>query len=212
MTQQSTYRVKLVANDKIIEYLKSKDTVFEMLFNKYGYARLERNANIFESIVSNIIGQQLSNKVKQVIYNRFISLVKTVTPENILNTDKELIRQCGISYSKISYIKELSENVLSGKYDFNNLNKLNDEDLIKELCKIKGVGKWTAEMLALFSLGRENIISYDDVALRNGIIKAKGYKSLSKQRFEQLKKKYSPYCSYASLYFYAHNDNELRWK
>ena len=151
MTQQSTYRVKLVANDKIIEYLKSKDTVFEMLFNKYGYARLERNANIFESIVSNIIGQQLSNKVKQVIYNRFISLVKTVTPENILNTDKELIRQCGISYSKISYIKELSENVLSGKYDFNNLNKLNDEDLIKELCKIKGVGKWTAEMLALFS-------------------------------------------------------------
>lgn len=212
MTQQSTYRVKLVANDKIIEYLKSKDTVFEMLFNKYGYARLERNANIFESIVSNIIGQQLSNKVKQVIYNRFISLVKTVTPENILNTDKELIRQCGISYSKISYIKELSENVLSGKYDFNNLNKLNDEDLIKELCKIKGVGKWTAEMLALFSLGRENIISYDDVALRNGIIKAKGYKSLSKQRFEQLKKKYSPYCSIASLYFYAHNDNELRWK
>ena len=67
-------------------------------------------------------------------------------------------------------------------------------------------------MLSLFALGRENIISYDDVAIRNGIIKAKNYKTLSKQRFQQLKNKYAPYCSYASLYFYAHNDNELRWK
>ncbi len=212
MTQLSTYKVKLIANDQIIEYLKSKDSVFEMLFDKYGYARLERESDIFESIVSNIIGQQLSNKVKQVIYNRFLNLVKTVTPESILNIDTELIRQCGISYSKISYIKELSENILNNNYNFNNLDKLNDDDLIKELCKIKGVGKWTAEMLALFSFGRENIISYDDVALRNGIIKAKGYKSLTKQRFEQLRKKYSPYCSYASLYYYAHNDDELRWK
>ena len=66
--------------------------------------------------------------------------------------------------------------------------------------------------IVLGRLQKENIISYDDVAIRNGIIKAKNYKTLSKQRFQQLKNKYAPYCSYASLYFYAHNDNELRWK
>lgn len=212
MTHKGIYKVNLKATDEIIDYLIDKDDVFKMLFNKYGYAKLERESNIYESIVSNIIGQQLSNKVKQVIYKRFIDLVGDVTPEKIINTDTELIRNCGISYSKIKYIKELSENVISGNYSFDNLNKYSDDELISELCKIKGVGKWTAEMLALFSLGRQNIISYDDVALRNGIIKAKGYKSLSKQRFEQLKKMYSPYGSIASLYFYAHNDNELRWK
>ena len=67
-------------------------------------------------------------------------------------------------------------------------------------------------ILALFTFRRENIFSYSDVALRNGIMKAKGYKTLSQKRFNSLKKRYSPYCSYASLYFYAHNDNELRWK
>lgn len=212
MTHKHTYNVNLKATDEILNYLKSKDDVFIMLFNKYGYAKLKRESDIYQSIVSNIIGQQLSNKVKQVIYNRFLELVGSVNPQNIMNTDTELIRQCGISYSKIKYIKELSENVLNENYSFDNLDELNDEELILQLCKIKGVGKWTAEMLALFSLGRENIFSYDDVALRNGIIKAKKYKSLTKQRFEQLRKKYSPYCSYASLYFYAHNDDELRWK
>ena len=98
------------------------------------------------------------------------------------------------------------------EYDFSGLESLSDEELIQELCKIKGVGIWTAEMLALFTFKRKNIFSYSDVALKNGIMKAKGYKTLSLKRFNSLKKLYSPYCSYASLYFYAHNDSELRWK
>lgn len=206
------YLAQLITTPEIIEYLIKKDNVFKMLFEKYGYAKYVKKSNIYETIVSNIIGQQLSNKVKQVIYNRFINLVKIVTPEIILETDSEDIRSCGISYSKIKYIKELSENILQNKINFQDLEHFSDDELIKFFCKIKGVGTWTAEMLSLFALGRENIISYDDVAIRNGIIKAKNYKTLSKQRFQQLKNKYAPYCSYASLYFYAHNDNELRWK
>lgn len=99
-------------------------------------------------------------------------------------------------------------NYSKGEYDFSILNDLDDENVIKYFRTIKGVGKWTAEMLALFSIGRENIFSYDDVALRNGIMKAKEFKTLSKKRFDMLRKKYSPYCSYASLYFYKVNDDK----
>ena len=78
--------------------------------------------------------------------------------------------------------------------------------LDKSIENIKGVGRWTAEMVVEFTLGRLNIFSYYDVALKNGIMKAHSYKSLSKNRFEILRKKYSPYCSVASLYYYALND------
>ena len=88
------------------------------------------------------------------------------------------------------------------------MKNLSDNEIINYLRQIKGVGLWTAEMISLFSLGKNNIFSYDDVALRNGIMKAKGFKTLSKKRFEMLRKKYSPYCSFASLYFYKVNDDK----
>lgn len=212
MTHNIYYKAELIATPEIISYLVKKDSIFSTFVEKYGIVKYEKNNNIYESIVSNIIGQQLSNKVKQIIYERFLHLVGDVIPENIVSSKDEDIRDCGISYSKIKYIKELSLNLLNENLNLSNLDLLSDEELIKFFQGIKGIGRWTAEMLALFTLGRQNIISYDDVAIRNGIMKAKQYKTLSIKRFEGLRKKYSPYCSYASLYFYAHNDEQLRWK
>lgn len=204
--------MNLTITDEIINYLIQKDANFSNLYNLYGKAKLEGPVDVFQSIVSSIIGQQLSIKAKRVIFDRFINKIKDFTPEAIIKTSDEDIRNCGISFAKIKYIKELAQKVINKEYDFNGLELLSDEELIQELCKIKGVGIWTAEMLALFTFRRKNIFSYSDVALKNGIMKAKGYKTLSLKRFNSLKKLYSPYCSYASLYFYAHNDNELRWK
>ena len=204
--------MNLIVTDEIINYLMQKDAIFSKLYALYGKAKLDGPVDIFQSIVSNIIGQQLSIKAKRVIFDRFINTIKNFTPEAIVKTSETDIRNCGISYAKIKYIKELSQKVINKEYDFTILETLSDEELINELCKINGVGIWTAEMLALFVFRRENIFSYSDAALRNGIMKAKGYKTLSLKRFNSLKKLYSPYCSYASLYFYAHNDNELRWK
>ena len=110
------------------------------------------------------------------------------------------------------YIIELSNSILEGKYDFSLLDEMSDDDAIKYLVQIKGVGKWTAEMIVEFTMGRLDIFSYDDVALQNGIKKAHGFKTLSKQRFERLRKKYSPYCSVASVYYYAHNDDKSEWR
>lgn len=199
----------LITTFEIIEYLKKKDSTFVELESKYGLIEHELHDDLFVSVVFNIVGQMLSNVVADKIYNRLLTLCNGVmSPENINSLEREDMRNCGMAYSKVDYIKEFASNYRNGKYDFSQLHELDDESIIKYLRNIKGVGLWTAEMLAMFSLGRENIFSYDDVALRNGIMKAKGFKTLSKKRFESLRKKYSPYCSYAALYFYKVNDDK----
>ena len=195
--------------NEIMEYLKSKDEVFDYLYSKFGLISIDLDTDLFSSVVVNIIGQMLSKKAADNITSRFLTICNNqITAESILTLDRENIRSCGLSYSKADYILEFSKRFANNEFDFSILNSLNDVETIKYLKKIKGVGLWTAEMLALFCLGRENIFSYDDVALKNGIIKAKGYKTLSKKRFEMLRKKYTPYCSYASLYFYRLNDSK----
>lgn len=193
----------------IILTLQKKDIIFEKLFNRYGLIKYEDDSDIFSTIVFHIVSQMLSLKVADVIKKRIISLCDgNVCSEKLLILNREQLRTCGISYSKADYILEFVFNYSIGKYDFKYMENLSDNEIINYLRQIKGVGLWTAEMISLFSLGKNNIFSYDDVALRNGIMKAKGFKTLSKKRFEMLRKKYSPYCSFASLYFYKVNDDK----
>jgi DNA-3-methyladenine glycosylase II len=201
--------MKLKTTNNIMNYLKNKDEEFSIFEKKYGLIEYDLYDDVFESVVLNIVGQMLSNKAASKIYERLVKICNgKITAENINKVDSEDMRKCGISYSKINYIKEFALRYSNNEYDFSNIIDMTDEEVIKKLREIKGVGLWTAEMLALFTLGRENIFSYDDVALRNGIMKAKGYKTLSKKRFEGLRKKYTPYCSFASLYFYRINDDK----
>lgn len=191
-----------------INYLLDKDIVFQKLFQKYGLLEASNKLDLFSSFMFHFIGQMLSNKVADVLWIRFVNLVGEVEPHNILNMQDDKIRNIGISKAKVEFIKNFCNDIISGKIILDNLNELSDDDLIKSLTKIKGVGEWTAEMIALFSLERENIFSFKDVALKRGIMKCHpNFKTLSKLRFERLRKLYSPYCSCASLYFYKVNDD-----
>lgn len=195
-------------NYLIINYLKKQDFLFDILFKKYGLLESANKHNLFSSFIFHFIGQMLSNKVAYVLWTRFVNLVGEIEPHHILNVPDDKIKSIGISRAKIEFIKNFCNVIISGKINLDSLNELTDEDLIKTLTKIKGVGEWTAEMIALFSLGRENIFSFKDVALKRGIMKCHpNFKTLSKTRFEKLRKLYSPYCSYASLYFYKVNDD-----
>lgn len=195
-------------NYLIINYLKKQDFLFDILFKKYGLLESANKHNLFSSFMFHFIGQMLSNKVAYVLWTRFVNLVGEIEPHHILNVPDDKIKSIGISRAKIDFIKNFCNVIISGKINLDSLNELTDEDLIKTLTKIKGVGEWTAEMIALFSLGRENIFSFKDVALKRGIMKCHpNFKTLSKTRFEKLRKLYSPYCSYASLYFYKVNDD-----
>lgn len=199
----------LKTTSEIISYLKKRDKIFCDLEKKYGLIEHELHSDLFVSVIFNIVGQMLSNAVANKIYIRFLELCDgELSATKINQLDREDMRNCGMAYSKVNYIKEFALKYSQGEYDFSKLSDLDNESAINYFRTIKGVGKWTAEMLVLFSLGREDIFSYDDVALRNGIIKAHGYKTLSKKRFEMLRKRYSPYCSYASLYYYKVNDDK----
>lgn len=125
--------------------------------------------------------------------------------------DIESIKSIGISHKKASYITDLTESLIEGEINLSKeyLVKLDEGELKKYLMSIRGIGEWTAEMIMLIVLEKENVFSWNDVALKRGIMKVhKEYKTLSRIRFETLRKMYSPYCSYASLYFCAVNDDK----
>ena len=189
-------------------YVAGKDPVMKELVERFGSLEIRVSGDIFADLVSDIVGQMLSNRVAEVIVGRLRALAGGLTPEKLLAKTLEEIKNCGMSARKAEYILALSRDVKEGKYDFSRLDSMTDGEAIAYLMKIKGVGRWTAEMIAEFSLGRKDIFSYDDMALRNGIVKAHGFKTLSKKRFERLRKKYSPYASVASLYYYRLNDEK----
>ena len=189
-------------------YVAGKDPVMKELVERFGRLEIRVSGDIFADLVSDIVGQMLSNRVAEVIVGRLRALAGGLTPEKLLAKTLEEIKNCGMSARKAEYILALSRDVKEGKYDFSRLDSMTDGEAIAYLMKLKGVGRWTAEMIAEFSLGRKDIFSYDDMALRNGIVKAHGFKTLSKKRFERLRKKYSPYASVASLYYYRLNDEK----
>ena len=199
----------IIYGDAELNYISSKNAVMKGLVEKYGYIERGYVTDVFESLVLHIIGQMLSNRVAKKISARFIILVGSITPENILLAGTERIKECGISRRKTEYIYDLANKVNNGSYDFKNMEKMTDEQVIDYLMRINGVGLWTAEMVTEFTLGRLNIFSYRDAALRNGIIKAHGLNSLNEAMFEELRLEYSPYASVASLYYYAINDDKF---
>jgi len=191
-----------------MEYVASKDKIMSRLIDHYGHIDRGKNTDIFSSLVEHIIGQLLSNKAAKVLNNRFRNKFEEITAERLAPITVDELRSCGISRPKATAIHELSNGVISGKYDFSSLKSMSDEEVVQYLMQIKGVGRWTAEMIAEFTLGRLNIFCYQDVALKNGIIKAHGFNTLSELRFNRLKKKYSPYTTVASLYYYELNDDD----
>ena len=196
------------SEEEVRAFVAGKDPVMKELVERFGRLEIRVSGDIFADLVSDIVGQMLSNRVAEVIVGRLRALAGGLTPEKLLAKTLEEIKNCGMSARKAEYILALSRDVKEGKYDFSRLDSMTDGEAIAYLMKIKGVGRWTAEMIAEFSLGRKDIFSYDDMALRNGIVKAHGFKTLSKKRFERLRKKYSPYASVASLYYYRLNDEK----
>lgn len=202
--------MKLVTTDQIINYLQSKDDLFFKLADCYGLIEIELYNDLFSSIVFHIVGQMLSLKAAHKIYERFEKLCNySIDPKTITALDSEAIKNCGMSSKKVKWIKEFAQKCLNNEIELGILEKLEDKKAVEYLMKINGVGEWTAEMIMMFSLGRANIFSFKDIALKNGIAKAKHLKEVNNKKFEQLKRKYSPYCSYAALYFYKCNDDVM---
>lgn len=187
---------------KEIDYLKQKDSVLGDAIDKIGVVKREMDTNIFSSLISSIISQQISTKSAITVTNRLIDRIGDITPENIHKEEIEAIQKCGMSMRKAGYIKGAADAAISKDVDFDNLHKLSDEEVIKELISLKGVGEWTAEMLLIHSLERPNVFSFKDLGIRRGIMRLYELDDITKKEFEIYRERYSPYCTVASLYLW----------
>lgn len=163
----------------------------------------------FAKLCRNIVGQQLSVKVADVIIKRFEEFVGEIKPESILSHEDQQLRNLGLSWAKIKYVKDLATKTSTQELKLELLPKLENEAVILELTKVKGIGRWTAEMFLIFTLGREDVFSYGDLGLRRAIEKLYNFPKDTKQDlFEPIVEKWKPYRSYASLALWHSLDNK----
>jgi DNA-3-methyladenine glycosylase II len=188
-------------NKKVLRHFQEVDPLLFSYFEKAGEIKLTKSDDFFESLCASIISQQLSVKAADTIYGRVIAQLpkKKVTPTTIIELDKEDARKAGMSYQKISYIKDLAQKVIEKEIHLESLEKLNDEAVIQELVKVKGIGRWTAEMFLMFALAREDIFSIGDLGLRNAIKKIYNLTNPTFEEIEQVSLKWAPYRTYACV-------------
>lgn len=189
--------------EKEISYLKNKDKKLAEVIEKVGLIERETDPEIFSALVHHIVGQQISTKAQATIWERINNSFGSVTPERVLNASVDEIRSFGISLRKVEYIKDFAEKVHTGEFDIEAAEKMEDDELIKYLTTLKGVGVWTAEMILLFCLQRPNVFSFDDLAIQRGLRMVYHHRKIDRKLFEKYRRRFSPYCSVASLYLWA---------
>lgn len=186
-----------------IDYLKRKDKKLGAAIERIGPIERAVTSDPFEALVESVVAQQISSKAADTVWKRLLALLVDVTPKSIVETDVALIQQCGLSMRKALYIKGIGEAACSGTVDFTAFDSMPDEQIIKQLTFLHGIGVWTAEMLLIFSLNRPNVVSWGDLAIRRGMMNLYGLNELTKEQFERYRKRYAPYGSVASLYLWA---------
>ena len=155
-------------NEKV-KYLITTDDKLGKLIKYINKTELIIEEDGFKCIVKYIIGQQISDKARETIWRRVCAILKNITPENILAINDNELRKVGLSERKINYIKILASAVISEDINFYDFKELTNEEIIKKLTALKGIGQWTAEMYLIFSLGRENVLSKGDGTIRRTI-------------------------------------------
>ena len=189
--------------EKEIDYLKKKDKKLGELIDQIGFIKRTVDPDLFSSVVHQIVGQQISTKALETIWNRMKNTLGSINADTILGAGIIQLQSFGISFRKAEYINDFAKKVSSGTFDLESLRFKSDEEAIRELCSLKGVGVWTAEMILLFCLQRPNIFSFNDLAILRGLRMVYHHRKIDRKLFEKYRRRYSPYCSVASLYLWT---------
>lgn len=191
----------------------AKDRRFKKLLDVQPAHTLKKRRNLCIYLCASIMSQQLSTKVADVIYKRFLDLYggKEPTPQQLIDTPAETLRSIGLSNAKASYVHNVARFTIEQGLDLKTLNKMSDEEVIQYLTQIKGVGRWTAEMMLMFALGREDVFSADDLGIQNAMIRlykldGSNRKAL-RQAMVRISDKWSPYRTYACIHLWKWKDN-----
>ena len=192
----------------------SKDKKFKKILEHQEEYVLTKKNNIHLALCSSIISQQLSTKVADVIYKRFLALFKkkVPSPKDIIAKPFDELRSIGLSNAKTNYVLNVCNFFIENKVTDAKLHKMEDEELIVFLTQIKGIGRWTTEMILMFALGREDIFAVDDLGIQQAITKMYGLNATDKKamkiRMVEIAEKWRPYRTYACRYLWRWKDNE----
>lgn len=189
--------------EKEISYLKSKDAKLAEVIDTLGFVEREIDTDLFSAVVHHIIGQQISTKAQATIWQRMQEALGQVNAETILSAGVSNLQALGISFRKAEYITDFARKVHTGEFDIEAVNQMSDADAISALSSLKGIGVWTAEMILLFCMQRPDIFSYDDLAIQRGLRMVYHHRRIDRKLFEKYRRRFSPYCSVASLYLWA---------
>lgn len=189
--------------DEACRHLSKKDRVMKRLIPQFGDACLESRGDAFVTLARSIVGQQISVKAAQSVWDRFAGLPRRLTPGNVLKLKVDDMRGAGLSARKVEYLVDLALHFDNGQVHVDSWKDMDDEQIIAELVAIRGIGRWTAEMFLMFHLMRPNVLPLDDVGLITGI--SKNYFSgdpVSRSDAREVAMAWDPYCSVATWYIW----------
>ena len=186
-----------------LNYLRKKDKRLGGVIDRVGPIRREVDPDLFSSVVHHIIGQQISTKAQATIWQRMRDALGQVNAETVLAAGVPRLQALGMTFRKAEYITDFAEKVHTGAFDLAAVERMSDEDAIEALRALKGIGVWTAEMILLFCMQRPDIFSYDDLAIQRGLRMVYHHREIDRALFEKYRRRFSPYCSVASLYLWA---------
>jgi len=190
----------------------SKDQQLKKLIEQHGTLQLKKQKNLYLYLCYSIMSQQLSTKVASVIRKRFIDLYSgEPTAAQIVETPFEKLRALGLSNAKVNYVQNVARFEMENGMSHRKLSRMSNEEVIEYLTQIKGVGRWTTEMLLMFALCREDVFAVDDLGLQQAVVKLYDLKHRKKKimlnRISKISEQWSPYRTYASLYLWKWKDN-----
>ena len=195
-----------------LDFLK-KDKEMQFLIKKFGRPDFNPGQDYFQSLLRSIVFQQLSGKAAQTIYERLVSLIpktSNLCPNEILKLNKDEMRKAGLSFQKINYVRNLADYFENNSLQKNNVEKMTEEEISKELIQIKGIGQWTVDMFLMFTLNRADILPYKDLGIQKGIMKIFKMKNLpSKKEMENCSRKWRPYRTIACWYLWRIADDKF---
>ena len=198
-------------NSDYVEYLCSVDQHLAEIIKNAGSYSIQKRNDSYLSLIEAIIYQQLTGKAASTIYSRFLKYFDGTVPgpQQILSSPEvELRAKVGLSRMKIAYLKDLAAHIADGRLNLNNLPAMTDEDVITQLTKVKGIGRWTAEMFLIFSLGREDVLPVTDLGLRNAMKRTYLLYELPKSdTMIEIAKPWRPYRTIATWYLWKSSSN-----
>jgi DNA-3-methyladenine glycosylase II len=207
--------VESLADPKVFkrgyDHIRAKDPVLGKVLERYGVFKFEAEGDLFEALVESILSQQLAGAAASSIIRKVRALYPDgkLEAEAVYRTSPRKLRSAGVSPQKLSYLKDLSKRVSKGTIELERLRTMEDDEIIRILDEVRGIGPWTVQMLLIFTLGRPNVFPVDDLGVRKGVQGVYSLREIPKRtEMESLAENWRPYRTVASLYLWHHKDTD----